>query len=363
MGTDNALEGLFDNRSLAEIDAEIEKIDAKLITKGLSPVEGVEALMKIATGEKNSGDFLKACKHAAQTRESDTPPNTDVVITDHILAAKINAAKSGEFTAKGCVGQKWSKLPNTNEFKLRYNSMHDPASKKDVKVAWALETFEYCNVEKTHQRSWHVVDETLGEYFTLGPLVCNFGGWEWPEALVAAKTHASKCALLGGKWIVYDDMSEMVHFLKLKVIHREIMDNKWGRLTTWHNSGSTNCPQPVADAASGSADAIVPAKKFPAGKLNPGGQSNKRSSPTAKSGDAPPAKASKARGIKAEPKVAEDATKEAAKVKLTMAMVFEKAARLVKEIPRLDMYKFVRIKPYTILLVIINFESKWPRNY
>ena len=52
VGTDNALEGLFDNRSLAESDAEIEKIDAKLITKGLSPVEGVEALMKIATGEK-----------------------------------------------------------------------------------------------------------------------------------------------------------------------------------------------------------------------------------------------------------------------------------------------------------------------
>jgi hypothetical protein len=52
VGTDNALEGMFDNRSLAESDAEIEKIDAKLITKGLSPVEGVEALMKIATGEK-----------------------------------------------------------------------------------------------------------------------------------------------------------------------------------------------------------------------------------------------------------------------------------------------------------------------
>ena len=55
------------------------------------------------------------------------------------------------------------------------------------------------------------------------------------------------------------------------------------------------------------------------------------------------AKTSKgARIVKAEPGT-EDSIKETAKVKLVMATVFERAYRLVREIPRLDEYKFARI--------------------
>ena len=71
------------------------------------------------------------------------------------------------------------------------------AAKKLVREAWCKETFQYVVAEKTHEEAYHIVDETLGTYYTFGALVKALGGLRWAPAILGAKLHFIKAGLVG----------------------------------------------------------------------------------------------------------------------------------------------------------------------
>ena len=109
------------------------------------------------------------------------------------------------------------------------------AQKKQIRDEWAKEEFSFVLTDKTYSESYTKIDETMGEFHTLGSLVREYGGWEWPPAVVGAKLHFLKASRMGGKWVSVDSWSNLTMVLRLKPIFKEKMEEKWARFTKFHN--------------------------------------------------------------------------------------------------------------------------------
>ena len=127
------------------------------------------------------------------------------------------------------------KMPKEHAKKKEYNTMTSTADKNKIKREWAIETFAYVLVEKTFEESYKEVDEDIGEMMTFGGVVMALGGWQWKPAIIGAARLCGKCARMGGKWAQYDEWSGLMHFLKVKHMHKAVMDKKWSVFTKWSN--------------------------------------------------------------------------------------------------------------------------------
>ena len=165
-----------------------------------------------------------------------------------VLLAK--AAESGEFCLRTAVGAKWTRdLKSSKKLEAEYEACKGRKAKAECRARWAKTTYSKVIKEKTYTERYQEINETLGEYFTLGGVVKEFGGWTWPPAVQGAKRLAAKAVMMGGKWSYVDTQSELRFFLVLKKINRELMENAWALFETEvHNSD--NVPtDPVAAAS------------------------------------------------------------------------------------------------------------------
>ena len=80
---------------------------------------------------------------------------------------------------------------------------------------------------KTHTQDYREVSEAFGKYMNFGQAVKHYGGWKWNSSIGAAKRTFAKAIRLGGKWIDYDESSELLTVLILEKQHRTIFDEKW----------------------------------------------------------------------------------------------------------------------------------------
>eukprot|EP00811_Abedinium_folium_P003027 NODE_12787_length_1204_cov_3.680594.p1 GENE.NODE_12787_length_1204_cov_3.680594~~NODE_12787_length_1204_cov_3.680594.p1 ORF type:complete len:238 (+),score=33.64 NODE_12787_length_1204_cov_3.680594:339-1052(+) len=81
--------------------------------------------------------------------------------------------------------------------------------------------------EKGFRESFREVREEQCEMLIFGQLVLSYGGWQWGAAVEGAKTHAAKAARMGGSWVNRDPISGLTVFMKLRHMHREVLESKW----------------------------------------------------------------------------------------------------------------------------------------
>ncbi len=74
-------------------------------------------------------------------------------------------------------------------------------------------------------KSWQRVDAKKGKYLVFKKLVEKEGGGE--SGLKAAKNIATKCALMGGKWLFADTMAENTKYLRIEHEYTEELCRRW----------------------------------------------------------------------------------------------------------------------------------------
>eukprot|EP00974_Lingulodinium_polyedra_P130202 11212948-Lingulodinium_polyedra.AAC.1 len=100
-------------------------------------------------------------------------------------------------------------------------------AKKEFRKEWAESKLKAMTLKKTHARKYQEIDESCGEYLSFPNLVKACGGAEVQENYRAACNLASKCVLLGGKWISYNHMEERWEFLRMRRCYTERFSQSW----------------------------------------------------------------------------------------------------------------------------------------
>jgi hypothetical protein len=179
-------------------------------------------VQNMAVSEQNT-EALDAVIRARLQRDAQAP----ISFNDKALAAYDDAvAKNGKFKMRGTLagnkffGEHKDGTPDGDRWRAAPDKM---AFKKE----WAERKKLECIETRKEEKSWQEIDETVGEYVTLGALVVSFGGWEWREGVDGAKLMFARCVAMGGKWVWTCSLSKLVHVLKVKKIHKEIFSNKW----------------------------------------------------------------------------------------------------------------------------------------
>ena len=72
-------------------------------------------------------------------------------------------------------------------------------------------------MQQEERKTWREIDERKGKYMTVEKLVMEYGYEVSPaKACERASRYATKCAKMGGKWIMADkEFSGLMHFLKM----------------------------------------------------------------------------------------------------------------------------------------------------
>ena len=110
----------------------------------------------------------------------------------------------------------------------KYKSLQTDDARKEYRKAWAERSIDGLKIGKSHSHEWKEVDIRKGAYETL-ELICEKYGYHANPRLSLERStrYCARCAKLGGKWVIWDDMAEAFLFLYLKKEHQEIITESW----------------------------------------------------------------------------------------------------------------------------------------
>ena len=101
------------------------------------------------------------------------------------------------------------------------------APSQAFRAEWARTQYTERVKERRHTRSYHDIDEEIGEYLPLGAIVQKLGGWRDQSAVAGAKRYCQCCTEMAGKWCSYNDMTQLMDFLFVTRKFKHIMEEKW----------------------------------------------------------------------------------------------------------------------------------------
>ena len=112
---------------------------------------------------------------------------------------------------------------------------------------------------KKYEKAWQKIDVSKGRWVTFGGIVQQYGGWEWQEGVVGARSTAAKCHLLGPPWVKLDhDFSGLAFYLVLEQQFSEQFSECWSEFEA-HSSQRPAAGQ--QGAGSGSASSLQQAQQ------------------------------------------------------------------------------------------------------
>ena len=197
-------------KSMAEIDAMLNSINAKLAT-------------------------------AKAPYEDKQQPKTKL---EEWLAAAI---EQGEIRTAGPLYKRFLNALKDSPDWADYKACKGDGERKEFRLKWANTEIRLISQTKKHSQEFSEVDTTLGELMPFGLLVESFGIlYDRELAIKLATKHAIKCMQMGGSWIGVDGMAETTLFLKLRKSHSQVMSEKWGLYETWEKKEI----EPAATASS-----------------------------------------------------------------------------------------------------------------
>ena len=218
-----------DNEQMPELEPpEFGKIPAyeeavEAMDKAIA-AQSVDAFLKnsadIFIDEEDQSDFMECMRLAADKAETED----DATLKFDPLEER--SADTGEFDVRDKVGQKFSRsheegTPQGDSYRIMTMAEKRVSQKLGQGDIQAHHRPEVANglAQANRRRVGRVL-------YTEGGLVLSYGGWKWKPAIQGAKRHFAKACRMGGKWVTKDSMSGLMHVMKLRHIHREIMHKK-----------------------------------------------------------------------------------------------------------------------------------------
>ena len=203
-------------KSLSAFPLDVEAPPNDLIEQYLKRMQAIP----VAAGD--TAEFEARCKEVAAAAPKRAPAAKSAS-----TAAKEHAAATGEFPIRGEIGSKFYRQHKPgSEAQLSYQALAHQ-EKIEYRKKWAKTVYEKVTERQGYQESFDDVSEQWGTYCTFGTLVQSYGGWEWGPAVHGAKLTAAMCSKMAGKWVWVDPFSQLPHFLKMEVKHKEIFQKKW----------------------------------------------------------------------------------------------------------------------------------------
>lgn len=140
-----------------------------------------------------------------------------------------DAMDEGNFDIRGKIGQRFQKEHKKgSDAHTAYARCKTFEEKKQFRLTWLERKYNEVRQGRRHSESWREVDIQKGEYMPLAKLIESEGFLYDPEgAKEAGYSHARRCAQLGGAWVVKNDFSGRLEYLKMKKEFKHIMSKCW----------------------------------------------------------------------------------------------------------------------------------------
>lgn len=226
---------------------------------GLYGPRGVTAEPPLATmmaAGKSEGDVMKVAlelkKLMFSVQENPAPVQQNDKADPAWVSALRDAVETGAFDLRAsAVGQKWSKeVCKDKKLASDYKGCISMQDKKNFRAEWARRKLAEVEVSKTHLKSYQVVNEKHGEYLSFGAIAVQYGFAATPHAAMeSARKYCEKCINIGGKWIMYEEMGELLLFFFLQFRYHQTMAESWAmhEKESAQTSGSNKDPAKLED--------------------------------------------------------------------------------------------------------------------
>ena len=231
-----------------------------------SSEDEVDRAMRAALASVDAAKDVHACVSAVQehferalsaTRAEEDAEKKEEAPYEAMLA---KALKAGEFDIRDALGQRFQKAhkPGSEEHgKLKQCKTW--AEKKAFRQAWASTQYQELRSSRTWSKSWKtIIDRTKGTHMPLARIIEKEGfSMDSRGATAAGLALARKCLRLGGEWVLKDDFTGSVNFLKLRKEFQEEMEESWAMCmqeTTRGQGGSVGAggsASPAGESAAG----------------------------------------------------------------------------------------------------------------
>ena len=110
-----------------------------------------------------------------------------------------------------------------------YKTLVGHAEKRKYREEWAKKRWASTQEEFRKRVSYKRIDTTIGTYMSFWMVVGSEGGTVNHEAaqkssILAAVKYCSKCVAMGAPWVLVNNMTERVDFLKVKHQYEEHLE-------------------------------------------------------------------------------------------------------------------------------------------
>ena len=217
----------------------------------------VEALVK-AYADLDDAKFLQAIASTENTNantKDDEEIKSQLKPRDKRMYENLQAAQSTDFDARSPLGQKFSSdLKNDPELKGKFDNVGSShGAKLAFRKEWTRLKLDTFMQEKVKSKSWRAVDETKGRYLPSDRIAIEEGNA--PAAQHRARMYCAKAAKLGGKWCLYNRMTEHLLFLYLEWSHINIFESAWHIYEKESSRGNLTVDPPQSKNPGAGADA------------------------------------------------------------------------------------------------------------
>eukprot|EP00974_Lingulodinium_polyedra_P134204 11228322-Lingulodinium_polyedra.AAC.2 len=135
--------------------------------------------------------------------------------------------------------------------------------KNNFRLRWAAAQYEkVTTVTHVETHEWQDIDEESGCYEPLERIIELEGGRQYNEAVRAALRYVMKARAMGGKWVMWNPMTERCDILYIKKTCKKIFSTKWSIFKKHalegpgvHETGASSAAGAAGDAGMGPAAA------------------------------------------------------------------------------------------------------------
>lgn len=124
-----------------------------------------------------------------------------------------------------------------------YKELKTHREKAEFRRRWASAEFQKVKEEKYFKSEHNKIDTNLGTYLPVSMIVDAEGGQNNADARVAGAKYISKCIMMGGKWCMYNGMTERMEYLHIRKQCIEQFHRSWGLFTSFERSGEVDHQQ------------------------------------------------------------------------------------------------------------------------
>ena len=179
-------------------------------------------------------DELSNCMNLAQGTigaENEEKKSTKASNNSAEEASSLRAAiEAGTIDVRGAWGQTFKRAQTKDEaLAADYKALTSNAARAQFRLDWANRKLQGIKEAGwTHSKRYQEVDERHGKYLPFGMVVEQYGAlYNLKAATEAAVKYCNKCVKMGGRWLFWDGMAEVMTYFHVSRQNKQAQQGKW----------------------------------------------------------------------------------------------------------------------------------------